>query len=134
MSFFVFMRFAIGFGGGNSFWAGQSRLRGSGLHRLHRRIEVDAVGRGDENVIQLPVCGRRLVGGDHFIVGTIALDRVRPLGGFFERDFWIREQRAGDDAPGAVKVNGPLMRMDDEGAFAAAHQSDVEKFVAHDLS
>ena len=40
-------------------------------------------------------------------------------------------QRAGDDAAGAVKVNGFLMGMDDEGAFAATDESNVKRFGCH---
>ena len=103
--------------------------RDAGLHRFHRRVEMDEVRRDDEDVIQLLIFGQSLVRRDHLVVGAVTLDRVRPVGGFFERDLRIGKQRAGDDAAGAVKVNGPLMRMDDESAFAAAHQSDVERFV-----
>ena len=56
---------------------------------------------------------------------------IGPVGGFFEGDLGIGEQRAGDHAAGAVKVNGFLVGMDDEGAFAAADQTDIEGSVGH---
>ena len=103
----------------------------AGFHRLHRRIEVDEVGRDDEDVVEFFVGGRGRVGGDHFVVGGVALDGVGPVGGLFERDLGIGEERAGDDAAGAVHVNGFLMGVDDEGAFAASDQTDIERFVRH---
>ena len=89
------------------------------------------VRRDDEDVIQLLIRGQSLVRRDHLVVGAVAFDRVRPVGGFFQRNLRVGKQRAGDDAAGAVKVNGFLVRMDDEGAFAAAHQSDIERSVGH---
>ena len=103
--------------------------RDAGLHGLHGGVVVDEVGRDDEDVIQLLIFGQGRVGGDHLVVGAVALDGVGPVGGFFQRDLGIGKQRARDDAAGAVKVNGLLMRMDDERAASAAHQSDVERFV-----
>ena len=90
---------------------------------------MDEVGRDDEDVIQLLIFGQGLVGRDHLVVGAVALDGVGPVGRFFQRDLWIGKQRARHHAAGAVKVNGLLMRMDDERAASAAHQSDVKRFV-----
>ena len=92
----------------------------AGLHGLHGRVVMHEVGRHDEDVVQLLVRGQGGVGGDHLVVGAVALDGVRPIGCLFEGDLGIGEQRARHHAAGAVKVNGSLVRMDDEGAFAAA--------------
>ena len=70
---------------------------------------------------------------DHFVVGAVALDRVRPVGGFLEGDLGIREQRAGDHPAGAVEMNRLLVGMNDEGAFAAADQTDIEGSIGHTL-
>jgi hypothetical protein len=69
-------------------------------------IEVHEVRRDDEDVIQLLVFGQRGVGRDHLVVGAVALDGVRPVGGFFQRDLGIGKQRARNHAAGAVEVNG----------------------------
>ena len=105
--------------------------RDAGLDGFHRRVKMHVVGRDDEDVVQLLVLGQAGVGRDHFVVGAVALDRVRPVGGFFEGDLGVGEQRRRGHAAGAVKVNGFLMGMDDEGAFAAAHQTDIERSLGH---
>ena len=101
------------------------------VHRLHGRIKVNKIGGDDEDVVELLVGGRLRVGGDHFVIGSVAFDRIGPIGGFLERDLGIREQRAGDDPAGAIHEDGFLMGMNDEGAFAASDQTDVEWFVRH---
>ena len=103
--------------------------RNTRLHRLHRGIEVDKVGCDDEDVIEPLIFGHDPVRGDHFIVGAVTGDRVGPFGRFFQRDLGIGEKRPRHDPAGAVKVNRFLMRMDNERAASAAHQSDVERFV-----
>src|ERR1017187_6620138 len=92
---------------------------------------MNEVRRDDENVIQLLICGQGRVRGDHLVIGGVTFDRVRPVGSFLQRDLRIGKQRAGDNAAGAVKMNGFLVRMDDESAFAAAYQPDIEKPVGH---
>ncbi len=108
--------------------------RDAGLHRLHRRVVVHVVRRDDEDVVQLLRVGQRRVGGDHLVVRAVALDRVRPLRGLLERDLRVREEGARDDAAGAVEVNRLLVRVDDERAAPAAHQTDVERSVRHRFS
>jgi len=66
---------------------------------------------------------------NHFIVGAVAGDRVRPVCGFFEGDSRIGEKRAGDDSARAVEVDGLLMRLDDERAFAAADSTDIKRSI-----
>ena len=103
----------------------------AGFHRLHGGIVMDEVGRDDEDVVELLVGGSRRVGGDHFIVGTVTLDRIGPVFRLFESDLGIREQCARGDAAGAVHVDGLLMGMNDEGTFASSDEADVEWFVRH---
>ena len=67
-----------------------AKHRDAGLHRLHCWIEVHEVGRDDEDVVELLVVWQGRVGGDHLIVGRIALDRIGPVGSFLERDRGIR--------------------------------------------
>jgi hypothetical protein len=90
---------------------------------------VDVVGSDDEHIVQAFVFGQFGLFGNHFIVGAVTLDGVGPFLGFFERDFGVREQGAGHHAAGAVHVNGLLMGMHDECAFAAANQSDFQWFL-----
>jgi len=101
------------------------------VHGPHRRIVMDEVGGDDEDVVELFRFGQGGVGGDHFLIGTVAGDRERPVGGFLHRDLGVREQRSGGDPAGAVHQDGLLVRMDDKGAFAAADESDIEWFVRH---
>ena len=63
--------------------------RDARLHRLHRGIEMHEVRRDDEDVIQLLIFGQILVRRDHVVVGGVTFDRIRPVGGFFHRDFGI---------------------------------------------
>ena len=101
----------------------------AGFHGLHRRIKVNEVGSDDEDVIQLLLLGQRFIRRDHVVICAITSDRVRPLCRFLERDFGIGKQRARHHATGAVKMDGFLMRIDDEGAFATADESDIERSV-----
>ena len=83
----------------------------------------------NQDVIQLLILRQSLVGRDHFIIRAVALDGIRPFGGFFQRDFGIGKKRARDDAAGAVEVNGFLVGIDDERALTAADESDIERSV-----
>ncbi len=101
--------------------------RNARLDRLHRRIEMDVVRRDDEDVIEALLLGQALLRVNHLGVAAVALNRVGPVGGFFERDLGIGEQCPGGDAARAVEVDCLLVRMDDECALAAADESDIER-------
>ena len=87
----------------------------------------------DEDVVELFIVRQGRVGSDHLIIGCIALDRIGPVSSFFERDCRIREKRTSDDPASAVHVNGFLMGIHDEGSLASADQTDIERFIGHDV-
>ncbi len=95
--------------------------RDAGSHGLHRGIKVDKIRRDNEDIVEFLIFGQSFVGRDHLIVRAVAFDGVGPVRRFLQRDFGIGKKRARHDATGAVKENGPLVRMDDERAAPAAH-------------
>ena len=94
--------------------------RNARFHGLHRRIEVHEIRRHDKDVVQFLVRGQRSIGRDHLVVGAVALNGIGPISRLFQGDLWVGKERPRNHAAGAVEMNGALMRMDDEGAFAAA--------------
>ncbi len=92
---------------------------------------MDVVGSDDHDVVQLLIRRQRSVNRNHLVIRTVTLEGVRPVRGFFEGDFRIREQRRSGHATGAVKVNGLLVGLNNERAFSATNQTDIKGSLGH---
>ena len=88
---------------------------------------IDSKYRGVALIIKLLLSGQIFLRGEHGVVRFVAANGISPVRSGFEGFLWIGGKRRCDNATGAVEMNRARLRVNDEGATAAADESYVKR-------